>query len=120
MQHECVTFIPVFALRSVQSGSSFPVNAGIVTPNRVSESQRWMDYRLTVRVQLNSDDPCCALVSVKHHLITGCVFIIIIIIVVIIIIIISLHPSLKSETMGSPKRLLLNWSSLAFAASAPS
>lgn len=91
--------------------SSFPVHAGIVTLNRVSESRRWMDYRSAARVRLNSDEPCCALVSVKHHLITGCVFIIIV--VVIIIIIISLHPSLKSETMGSPKRLLLNWSSLA-------
>ncbi len=60
-----------------------------------------MDYRSAARVQLNSDEPCGALVSVKHHLITGCVFIIIIIIIVIIII--SLHPSLKSETMGPLK-----------------
>lgn len=96
--------------------SSLPVHAGIVTLNRVGKSQRWVDYRLAVRVRLNSDEPCCALVSVKHHLITGCVFIIII----IVIIIISLLPSLKSETMGSLKRLLLNWSSLASAASAGS
>lgn len=71
-----------------------------VLGQRVQLDGSWMDYRSPARVQLNSDEPCCALVSVKHHLITGCVFIIII--VVVIIIIISLLPSLKSETMASP------------------
>ncbi len=110
----------MFDRRAIQiaSLSFLPMHAGKVTPDRVSEPQRWVDYRLAARVQLNSDEPCGALVSVKHHLITGCVFIIIIIITITIII--GLHPSLKSETMGSPKRLLLSWSSLAFAASARS
>lgn len=79
---------------------------------KASPHDGWIIDRLPV---CHSDEPCRVPVSVKHHLITGCVFIIII--VVIIIIIISLHPSLKAETMGSLKRLLLNWSSVAFAAS---
>lgn len=86
--------------------------------NMANPSPRWTDNRSAARVRLNSDEPRCALMSVKHHLITGCVFIIIV--VVIIIIIIGLHPSLKSETMGSPKRLLLNGSSPASAARARS
>lgn len=73
--------------------------AGRVTRNTTSSSGEWMDYRSPACVQRKSDEPCCALVSIKHHLITGCVFIIIIFIIIIII---SLLPSLKSETMGSP------------------
>lgn len=115
MQWECTCCIPVLAWCFPAFFSSASWNSD---PNRINESRRWTDYRSAARVQLNSDEPCCALVSVKHHLITGCVFIIII--NIIIIIIISLLPSLKSETMGTPKRLLLNWSSLAFAASARS
>lgn len=71
----------------------------VKTHKRRIKSRGWMDYRSFVCVQLTPDEPRCALVSIKHHLITGCVFIIII---VIIIIIINRLPSLKSETMDSP------------------
>lgn len=122
LQCECVDLLYPCACLAICPRcvpASLPVHAGIAALHRINNSRKWTDYRSAACVQLNSDEPCCALVSVKHHLITGCVFIIIII-VVIIIIIISLLPSLKSETMGTPKRLLLSWSSLASAASARS
>lgn len=80
---------------------AFPLWNGVQvkTHKRRIKSRGWMDYRSFVCVQLTPDEPRCALVSIKHHLITGCVFIIII---VIIIIIINRLPSLKSETMDSP------------------